>query len=78
MPIDLRNVLKELYSQRKGLAHVITALEALQQGSAPGVPAQKRTNRGRKSMGAEERREVSDRMRKYWAARRKKKTLVAS
>jgi hypothetical protein len=28
-------------------------------------------------MGSEERREVSERMRKYWAARRKKKTLAA-
>jgi hypothetical protein len=29
-------------------------------------------------MGADERREVSERMRKYWAARRKKKTQAAS
>jgi ethanolamine ammonia-lyase large subunit len=78
MPIDLRNVLKDLYTQRERLEHVITSLEALQQGSAAGLPFQKRTNRGRKSMSAEERREVSERMRKYWAARRKKKTLAAS
>ena len=78
MPIDLRKVLKDLYTQRERLEHVITSLEALQQGSAAGLPREKKTNRGRKSMGAEERREVSDRMRKYWAARRKKKTLVAS
>jgi hypothetical protein len=78
MPIDLRNVLKDLYSQRKRLEHVITSLEALQQGSAAGLPPQKKTNRGRKSMGAEERREVSERMRKYRGARRKKKTPAGS
>jgi hypothetical protein len=60
------------------LEHVITSLEALQQDSAVGLPPQKKTNRGRKSMGADERREVSERMRKYWTARRKKKTLAAS
>jgi hypothetical protein len=77
MPIDLRKVLKDLYTQRERLEHVITSLEALQQGSAAGVPPHKKSNRGRKSMGPEERREVSERMRKYWAARRKK-TLVAN
>ena len=78
VPIDLRKVLKDLYTQRERLEHVITSLEALQQGSAPGLPPQKKTNRGRKSMGAEERREVSERMRKYWGERRKEKTLAGS
>jgi len=78
MSIDLRKVLKDLYTQRERLEHVITSLEALQQGSIAGLPTEKKSNRGRKSMGAEERREVSERMRKYWAARRKKKTLAAS
>jgi len=78
MSIDLRKVLKDLYTQRERLEHVITSLEALQQGSTAGLPTEKKSNRGRKSMGAEERREVSERMRKYWAARRKKKTMAAS
>jgi hypothetical protein len=78
MPIDLRNVLKDLYTERKRLEHVITALETLQHGSAAGLPPQKKTNRGRKSMGAEERRQVSGRMRKYWAARHKQKTQAVS
>jgi hypothetical protein len=78
MSIDLRKVLKDLYTQKERLEHVITSLEALQQGSEAQMPPQKKTNRGRKSMGAEERREVSERMRRYWAARRKSKTQVAS
>jgi hypothetical protein len=60
------------------MEHVITSLEALQQSSGAGLPNQKKTKLGRKSMGAEERREVSERMRKYWAARRKKNTPAAS
>ena len=78
MPIDLKGVLRDLYSQRERLERVIASLEALQDGSAAELSAQKKSNRGRKSMGAEERRAVSERMRKYWAARRKKKTLLAS
>ncbi len=77
MPIDLRNILKNLYTQRERLEQVIKSLEALHQGSAGGLPPQNKTNRGRKSMGAKERREVSERMRKYWAARRKMKTQAA-
>jgi hypothetical protein len=78
MAIDLRHVLKDLYSQRERLEHVISSLEALQDGSAGAMPPEKKTNRGRKSMGADERQEVSERMRKYWAARRKKKMVSAS
>ena len=78
VPIDLRKVLKDLYSQRERLEHVITSLEALQRSSAAGLPNPKQTNRGRKSMGAAERLEVSERMRKYWATLRKKKTLEPS
>ena len=77
MPIDLRNVLKDLYTQRELLERVITSLEAMQQGLAAGLSPQKKTNRGRKSMGDAERREVSERMRRYWA-RHKKKTLAES
>ena len=78
MPIDLRKVLKDLYTQREQMEHVITSLEALQQGSSAGLPLQKKTNRGRKSMSPEERREVSERMRKYWKARCMKKKPAES
>ena len=78
MPIDLGKVLKDLYTQRERLEHVITSLETLQRSTSAGLPPQKQTNRGRKSMGAEERREVSERIRKYWVARRMKKTVAES
>jgi hypothetical protein len=78
MPVDLKNVLKELYSQRERLERVITSLEALHQDTVGAQPAGQKSNRGRKSMGPEERRVVSERMRNYWAARRKNKVLTAS
>jgi hypothetical protein len=77
MSLDLKSVLKDLYAQRERLERVITSLESLQDGSVTGLLIPKKSNRGRKSMGPEERREVSERMRRYWAARRKKKALGA-
>jgi len=46
----------------------IASLEKYIEGT-PGTPA-KRSERGRKSMGHEERLAVSERMKRYWAARR--------
>jgi len=78
MPIDLSKILKDLYQQRERLEHVITSLEAFQEDAGAGLNTKKKTNRGRKSMGADERLEVSERMRRYWASRRKKKSVVLS
>ena len=68
--MDLRRALGELYAQRERLLTAIAKLEALADSNREGGPA-RRSNRGRKSMGAAERREVSERMRKYWATRRR-------
>lgn len=68
--MDYRRILQELYDQRAKLDRVIADLESLAAGSGvDGGPKR----RGRKSMGAEERKEVSERMKKYWAARRRGK-----
>jgi hypothetical protein len=72
--MDLYKALQDLYAEKEKLERAIASLEELQRIGAglPGLlPAGKR--RGRKSMSAEERVEVSRRMRKYWAARRKQK-----
>jgi hypothetical protein len=70
--MNLHRVLQELYAQREKLERVIASLEELQlpAGATPGQPVTAK-RRGRKSMGATERREVSARMKKYWALRRK-------
>jgi len=66
--MDLNATLLELRAQRDKLDAVIKQLEGLKNGSGPVKP---RSPRGRKSMGDSERREVSARMKRYWAKRRK-------
>jgi hypothetical protein len=68
--VDLYRTIRTLHEERKRLEKLIESLEQLQatengigQRNAPG-------RRGRKGMSADERRKVSERMKKYWAARR--------
>jgi hypothetical protein len=68
--MDLFEVLRELHSEKERLDRIIRELEALVGGATPDL-ARAAGRRGRKSMNPEERREVSERMKKYWAARRK-------
>jgi hypothetical protein len=68
--MDYWGAIGELYEERKRLDKVIQNLEALTQGQRP-APL---SHRGRKSMTEEERREVSERMRNYWASRRSSHT----
>jgi hypothetical protein len=62
--MDLNKVINELYAERNRLTETISALEKL-------LDTQALERRGRKSMGTEERRQVSMRMKRYWAERRK-------
>jgi hypothetical protein len=70
--MDLYKAIQDLYAEKEKLERVIASLEELQRaaGDIP-VVASKRSRRGRKSMNAKERQEVSDRMKRYWADRRK-------
>jgi len=63
--MDLTRTITELRSEKEKLVRVIASLEELQNGVTIAAP-----RRGRKSMSLEERREVSARMKKYWAAKR--------
>ena len=69
--MDLKEVIEHLYAERERLERVIAALEELHRKG--GVPSAKKASgrRGRKSMEARERQEVSERMKRYWASRRK-------
>ncbi|HTR38758.1 MAG TPA: hypothetical protein VMH80_22785 [Bryobacteraceae bacterium] len=62
--MDIVKTLKELYEEKKRLDAAIARLETRV------GPRLAKSRRGRKSMGAAERQEVSRRMRRYWAARR--------
>ena len=69
--MDIVKALRELYHEKKRLDAAITILEARIRAGHSGLgekPA--KTRRGRKSMSAAERLEVSRRMRLYWEARR--------
>jgi len=70
--MDLYKTIQDLYAEKEKLERVISSLEELQAaaGNLPTLPKSGK-RRGRKSMGAKERQEVSERMKKYWANRRK-------
>jgi hypothetical protein len=67
-PMNYDQVLRTLYAEKEKLDRVIASLEKLQSDPFDSAAPQKQ---GRKSMGEEERREVSTRMKRFWAERRK-------
>ena len=69
--MDVAKALRELYGEKKRLDAVIARLEArLRAGQAGPAAKPGARRRGRKSMSAAERLEVSKRMTLYWEARR--------
>jgi hypothetical protein len=65
--MDLYKIIGDLVEERNRIARIIESLEqavGTREADAP------RKRRGRKSMDAKARREVSERMRRYWAQRR--------
>ncbi len=72
--MDLYRTIQDLYEEKEKLERVISSLEELQRTAAlAGSPLPPAKRRGRKSMAPEERLEVSERMKRYWDARRKGK-----
>ena len=71
--MDLYKAIQDLYAEKEKLERVIASLEELQRtaGALPPLAKSGGGRRGRKSMSAKERQEVSNRMKKYWADRRK-------
>ncbi|MEN6535124.1 MAG: hypothetical protein ABFD60_11810 [Bryobacteraceae bacterium] len=73
--MDLYKAIRELYEEKKRLEEAIASLEELLEVKATNVDLNLdgfRKRRGRKGMSQEERRKVSERMKKYWAQRRSK------
>jgi hypothetical protein len=69
--MDLQETIRQLGIQKRQVELAITELEQLQRrnGSAKVMMPNRR---GRKSMASEERKQVSERMKTYWANRREK------
>ena len=63
--MDLHRVIRNLHEELKKLNEVIEALEEFERTG--NLPTPKR--RGRKSMGTDERKQVSERMKLYWKQR---------
>ena len=68
--MDIVKALRELYTEKKRLDAAITSLEARLRTAHKGPSKPAKGRRGRKSMSAAERLEVSARMRTYWQQRR--------
>jgi hypothetical protein len=64
--MDIYKAIRELYAEKQKLDLIIAALEQLE-SAQDGVADLPYKRRGRKSMGARERQEVSERMKKYWS-----------
>ena len=71
--MDLRGIIRALHEEKARLDEVISNLASLTGlESGAGKPPKKST-RGRKQMPESERKLVSERMRKYWETKRKRK-----
>lgn len=67
--MDWYTAIRELHEEKKRLDRLIAALEAMESGEDPeGTTVSHR--RGRKGMSEQERKQVSERMKRYWARRR--------
>lgn len=66
--MDLRKTIAQLYEEKTRLDKVIASLEQLEGGFTSLTVVSQR--RGRKFMSPQERQQVSERMRKYWAHRK--------
>ena len=74
--MDLRKTIAELYQEKARLDKVIASLEQLSEEPSAIVSGTHR--RGRRFMSPQERKQVSERMRRYWAARRTTKEAEPS
>jgi hypothetical protein len=70
--MNINKAIRELYEEKKRLDRVIASLEEMQRNAAtlPNMIIPEK-RRGRKSMDPQARQEVSERMKRYWDARRK-------
>jgi hypothetical protein len=64
--MDYWAAIRQLQLEKQRLDKAIATLEAL----SPARASESISRRGRKDMGAEERKKVSERMKRYWASRR--------
>jgi hypothetical protein len=69
--MNINKAIRDLYAEKKRLDNVIASLEEMQHTAALVNAAVPEKKRGRKAMDEQARQQVSDRMKRYWAGRRK-------
>ena len=74
--MNINKAIRDLYAEKKRLDNVIASLEEMQHAPALVNAAVSEKKRGRKSMDEQARAQVSDRMKRYWAGRRKSEDPV--
>ena len=74
--MNINKAIRELHEEKKRLDRVIASLEEMQQNAAQQIAAVPEKKRGRKSMNHAARQEVSERMKRYWDARRKQEQTL--
>ncbi len=68
--MDLYKAIRTLHDERKRLDKLIESLELVQARGTVSDGLRLAPRRGRRKMSMEERQQVSERMRRYWASRR--------
>ncbi len=72
--MDIKRTIRDLIEEKHSLESAIAALERVERGAVePGTEIPGIRRRGRTSMTTAERRQVSERMRRYWESRRKQR-----
>lgn len=75
--MDLYKAIRSLYEEKKRLDRLIQSLEKIQARAAAAELEKPRSRRGRRGMSADERKQVSERMKRYWAGRRAQPAATA-
>jgi hypothetical protein len=76
--LNINKTIRELVEEKKRLDRVIGTLEEMQRTGPVEVAALLQKKRGRKSMDGQARQQVSERMKRYWEARRKQENPIES
>ena len=71
--MDLPKIIQDLLEDKAKLELVIASLEDLQRNAIPVSELPKAKRKGRKPMPPQERQEVSERMKRYWARYREQR-----
>ena len=73
--VNLQHIIQQLRDELERIKSAIAALESVAPSGVVTMPLHPAPRkRGRKGMNAEERKVVSERMRRYWAERRRQET----